>query len=84
MKKSSELFAVIRNKRISLPAVEEAERKACEFVRKLLVCGESNSVLILGPQGCGKTTVMEAARKKCLSPEEKFIYNPVVIDINGT
>ena len=45
------------HRRIKIFGQEEAYDKAAQLVEQTVVAGESNSMLIIGPRGCGKTTV---------------------------
>ncbi|XP_062550599.1 origin recognition complex subunit 4 [Armigeres subalbatus] len=44
--------------------------------------GESNSALLLGPRGCGKTTLVTSVLADLL-PEENFCKNTLIVYLNG-
>lgn len=44
-------------RRIRIFGQEEAYEKARQLVEQTVVAGEGNSMLLIGPRGCGKTTV---------------------------
>ncbi|XP_058464740.1 origin recognition complex subunit 4 [Malaya genurostris] len=44
--------------------------------------GESNSALLLGPRGCGKTTLVSSVLADLL-PEKEFFKNTLIVYLNG-
>ncbi|KHN97047.1 Zinc finger, FYVE/PHD-type [Metarhizium album ARSEF 1941] len=46
-------------RRIRIFGQEESHEKARQLVEQTIVAGEGNSMLIIGPRGCGKTTVRD-------------------------
>ncbi|PWI68379.1 hypothetical protein PCL_02148 [Purpureocillium lilacinum] len=46
-------------RRIKMFGQEETYEKAKQLVEQTVVAGEGNSMLLIGPRGCGKTTMVE-------------------------
>ncbi|KAL2120715.1 hypothetical protein VTJ04DRAFT_4742 [Mycothermus thermophilus] len=47
-------------RRIRLQGQDEAYEKAYQLVEQTVAAGEGNSMMVIGPRGCGKTTLVES------------------------
>ncbi|KND88725.1 Origin recognition complex subunit 4 [Tolypocladium ophioglossoides CBS 100239] len=67
-------------RRIRIFGQEEAYEKARQLVEQTVVAGEGNSMLLIGPRGCGKTTMVENIILE-LSQEHRHLFH--VVRLNG-
>ncbi|POR37942.1 Origin recognition complex subunit 4 [Tolypocladium paradoxum] len=67
-------------RRIRIFGQEEAYEKARQLVEQTVVAGEGNSMLLIGPRGCGKTTMVENIILD-LSQEHRHLFH--VVRLNG-
>ncbi|KAL8856535.1 MAG: hypothetical protein Q9178_006850 [Gyalolechia marmorata] len=56
----SELLAGLTGRCSSLVNLDEEYRKLHQLVAQTVLAGEGNSMLLIGPRGCGKTTLVES------------------------
>ncbi|KAL8647571.1 MAG: hypothetical protein Q9226_006375 [Calogaya cf. arnoldii] len=56
----TELLANLTGKHFHLVNFEEESRKLHQLVTQTVLAGEGNSMLVIGPRGCGKTTLVES------------------------
>ncbi|KAL8909445.1 MAG: hypothetical protein Q9171_005043 [Xanthocarpia ochracea] len=56
----SELLAGLTGKCSNLVNLDEEYRKLHQLVAQTVLAGEGNSMLLIGPRGCGKTTLVES------------------------
>ncbi|KAG5915617.1 hypothetical protein E4U42_007967 [Claviceps africana] len=67
-------------RRIRIFGQEEPYEKARQLVEQTVLAGEGNSMLIIGPRGCGKTTLVEKIILD-LSKEHRHEFH--VVRLNG-
>ncbi|KJZ77950.1 hypothetical protein HIM_02587 [Hirsutella minnesotensis 3608] len=67
-------------RRIRIFGQEESYDKARQLVEQTVVAGEGNSMLLVGPRGCGKTTMVENIIND-LSQEHRHLFH--VVRLNG-
>ncbi|KAG6028595.1 hypothetical protein E4U41_000635, partial [Claviceps citrina] len=67
-------------RRIRIFGQEEAYEKARQVVEQTVLAGEGNSMLVIGPRGCGKTTLVENLILD-LSKEHRHDFH--VVRLNG-
>ncbi|KAK2589927.1 origin recognition complex subunit 4 [Conoideocrella luteorostrata] len=67
-------------RRIRIFGQEEAYEKARQLVEQTVLAGEGNSMLVIGPRGCGKTTLVETIIVD-LSKEHRHEFH--VVRLNG-
>ncbi|KAK1759429.1 origin recognition complex subunit 4 [Echria macrotheca] len=67
-------------RRIKLRGQDEAREKAHTLVEQTIVAGEGNSMLVIGPRGCGKTTLVESIVSD-MSGQHKGEFH--VVRLNG-
>ncbi|XP_014217384.1 origin recognition complex subunit 4, partial [Copidosoma floridanum] len=53
-----------------------------DLVKRTVDMGESNSLLLIGPRGCGKTTLINSVLRE-LSRSKNFQDNALIINLNG-
>ncbi|RCI10401.1 hypothetical protein L249_4392 [Ophiocordyceps polyrhachis-furcata BCC 54312] len=63
-------------RRIRMIGLEECYDKARQLVEQTVVAAEGNSMLLIGPRGCGKTTMMENMMVD-LSREHRHLFHVV-------
>ncbi|PFH60986.1 hypothetical protein XA68_18459 [Ophiocordyceps unilateralis] len=63
-------------RRIRMCGLEECYDKARQLVEQTVVAGEGNSMLLIGPRGCGKTTMVENMIVD-LSREHRHLFHVV-------
>ncbi|KAG5976337.1 hypothetical protein E4U55_007404 [Claviceps digitariae] len=67
-------------RRIRIFGQEEPYEKARQLVEQTVLAGEGNSMLIIGPRGCGKTTLVE---KTILDLSKEHRHEFHVVRLNG-
>ncbi|KAI4101503.1 MAG: hypothetical protein L6R37_004912 [Teloschistes peruensis] len=55
-----DVLAALTGRRASLSNMEEEYHKVRQLVAQTVLAGEGNSMLVIGPRGCGKTTLLES------------------------
>lgn len=84
----SEFHQVLRKKLAfhtfteKLIGLEEQERILKDLISRSVKLGESNSVLLIGPRGSGKTAVLEKVKKELFELHE-FSSNCFQVNLNG-
>lgn len=53
-----------------------------ELLKRTVECGESNSALLIGPRGSGKTTLVNSVLKE-LSSLKNFMDNALIVNLHG-
>uniref|UniRef100_A0A1B0GH13 Origin recognition complex subunit 4 n=1 Tax=Lutzomyia longipalpis TaxID=7200 RepID=A0A1B0GH13_LUTLO len=61
---------------------EEQRQHIEELFRKVAANGESNSAILIGPRGCGKTTLIASVLMDILA-ERWFTENSMIVYLNG-
>ncbi|KAJ9598651.1 hypothetical protein L9F63_010666 [Diploptera punctata] len=61
---------------------EKEKGHVLELIRRTVNMGESNSVLIIGPRGCGKTTLLYSALTE-IRKEKKFYKKALIVELHG-
>lgn len=70
-------------RRIRIYGQEESYEKARQLVEQTVLAGEGNSMLIIGPRGCGKTIVSTVRGQFCLSRFVSFSLCLAPISFNA-
>ncbi|XP_048727169.1 origin recognition complex subunit 4-like isoform X2 [Ostrea edulis] len=70
------------NEPLSVQGFDQEYRQLLDLVRRTATSGESNSVLVIGPRGSGKTTVMKNVIAKLWS-DEQIQENLLQVHLNG-
>ncbi|KAI4248203.1 MAG: hypothetical protein LQ352_005985 [Teloschistes flavicans] len=55
-----DILAAVTGRSASLSNMEEEYHKVRQLVAQTILAGEGNSMLVIGPRGCGKTTLSES------------------------
>lgn len=61
---------------------EKERNHLSELLRRTVEMGESNSALLIGPRGCGKTTLLNIVLNE-LKNEKAFHKKAIVVELNG-
>ncbi|KAI4198420.1 MAG: hypothetical protein LQ350_005280 [Teloschistes chrysophthalmus] len=75
-----DILAALTGRRASLSNMEEEYHKVRQLVAQSVLAGEGNSLLVIGPRGCGKTTLLESILAD-LEPEHGDSF--IVVRLNG-
>ncbi|KAL8639010.1 MAG: hypothetical protein Q9228_003895 [Teloschistes exilis] len=75
-----DVLAALTGRRASLSNMEEEHHKVRQLVAQTVLAGEGNSMLVIGPRGCGKTTLLESILAD-LRPEHGDSF--IVVRLNG-
>ncbi|KFB50453.1 AGAP007063-PA-like protein [Anopheles sinensis] len=68
--------------RASFHGYETERQHIRDLLQRTAELGESNSVLLLGPRGCGKTTLITSVLAELL-PQQTFHRNTLIVYLNG-
>lgn len=74
------LESLTGKRRLPLVNLENEYRKVYQLVEHTVLAGEGNSMLIIGPRGCGKTTLVETAISELASDHRDEFH---VVRLNG-
>ncbi|KAL8688025.1 MAG: hypothetical protein Q9218_005958 [Villophora microphyllina] len=75
-----DILAALTGRRTSLSNMEEEYYKVHQLVAQTVLAGEGNSMLVIGPRGCGKTKLVESVLSD-LGMEHRDSF--MVIRLNG-
>ncbi|RVE53623.1 hypothetical protein evm_001764 [Chilo suppressalis] len=54
----------------------------CDLIKRSIVSGESHSALMIGPRGCGKTTLLNSVLSQ-ISKEVDVTNDAIIVKLNG-
>ncbi|GFO48373.1 origin recognition complex subunit 4 [Plakobranchus ocellatus] len=66
----------------SICGYEKERRQLYDLIKRTAVSGESNSMLLIGPRGCGKSMVIKDVIKK-LYEDENIKQDLLLVQLNG-
>ncbi|KAL9581926.1 MAG: hypothetical protein Q9212_003601 [Teloschistes hypoglaucus] len=75
-----DILAALTGRRASLNNMEEEYHQVRQLVAQTVLAGEGNSMLVIGPRGCGKTTLLDSILAD-LEPEYGDSF--IVVRLNG-